>query len=274
MTKIIAISNQKGGVGKTTTTITLGAGLVQQGKEVLLIDFDPQGNMTSALGVKEPDELTNTISYLMDQELKSQPILMKDTIHKHNEGMDFIPCNINLASIDAKLVNTFSREKVLKRVLSRVKNKYDYILIDCLPTINLLNINALTAATDVIIPVQAEHLSIMGLRSLLDSVKRVKRELNRKLNIEGIVITMTDNRTNLSKIVEKTIRDNLGNSIHIFAESIPRSVRVAESSLAGCSVVQTDPHGKATKAYQSIVMEVLMNEEKSIRKLHEKYRDR
>ena len=159
-------------------------------------------------------------------------------------------------------------------MLSRVKNKYDYILIDCLPTINLLNINALTAATDVIIPVQAEHLSIMGLRSLLDSVKRVKRELNRKLNIEGIVITMTDNRTNLSKIVEKTIRDNLGNSIHIFAESIPRSVRVAESSLAGCSVVQTDPHGKATKAYQSIVMEVLMNEEKSIRKLHEKYRDR
>jgi len=274
MTKIIAISNQKGGVGKTTTTITLGAGLAQLRKKVLLIDFDPQGNMTSALGVKEPDELTNTISSLMDQELKLQPLHIKETILKHNEGMDFIPCNINLASIDAKLVNTFSREKVLKRVLSRVKNKYDYILIDCLPTINLLNINALTAATDVIIPVQAEHLSIMGLRSLLDSVKAVKRELNKKLNIEGIVITMTDNRTNLSKIAEKTIRENLGNSIHIFANSVPRSVRVAESSLAGCSVIQTDPQGKATKAYQNIVTEVVMNEKKSIRKVHEKYGDR
>lgn len=274
MTKIIAISNQKGGVGKTTTTIALGASLAQLGKKVLLVDYDPQGSMTHALGIKEPDDLKDTITSLMNQEIDLQPTRIKETILEHKEGMDFIPSNVNLASMDMRLISTLSREKVLKSVLNRVRNKYDYIIIDCLPTLSLLNINALTAANEVIIPVQAEHLSIAGLHSLLSSVISVRRSLNKKLDVAGVIITMTDKRTNLSKVAEKTIREELGNTLYVFSEAIPRSVKVAESSVAGESVVQYDPKGNATKAYMNIAKEVIEHEERSISRSNEEYHDR
>lgn len=274
MAKIIAISNQKGGVGKTTTTIALGASLKKLGKKVLLVDLDPQGSMTHALGIKEPDSLKNTITSLMIQEINLEPVQIKTTICTHLEGMDFIPSNVNLASMSLALINATSREKVLKRVLGKVKNKYDYILIDCLPTLDLLNINALTAATDVIIPVQAEQLSIVGLKLLLQSVHSVKRVLNKKLNVEGVVITMTDKRTNLSKVAEEKIRKELSNTLYVFDGVIPRSVKVPESNVVGESILHYDPKGKVSNAYYEIAKVVVSHEEREINRSDDINRNR
>lgn len=264
MSKIIAIANQKGGVGKTTSTIAIGAGLVRMNKKVLLIDFDSQGNLTKALGNNHPDKIENTIANLMQSEMLDNVSQINSYIQSHVEGMDYIPSNNNLAGIELSLVNATSREKVLSRILNKVKQKYDFILIDCMPSLGILNVNALTASNKVIIPVQAEFLSTDGLNQLLKSIMSVKKKLNTKLKVEGILITMTNNRTILSKTIETKIHEEFGKNFPVYKYSIPRAVKVAESTVFGKSAIEYDPKGNASLAYLDVVKEVIAHDEKQI----------
>lgn len=266
MNKIIAITNQKGGVGKTTSTLGIGASLVKLNKRVLLIDYDPQGNLTKALGNAQPDLLKNTISDIMTNEILNKPMQIKTYIRTHNEGFDYIPGNINLAGMELTLINVISREKVLSRVISKLKKDYEFVLIDCMPSLGILSVNALSAANEVIIPVQAEFLSTDGLNQLLRSIMTVKKNLNPKLKVEGILITMTDKRTNLSKIIERKIHEEFGEKFSVYKRPIPRNVKVAESSVFGKSIIDYDSKGKASLAYMKVAKEVIYNAEKSTRK--------
>ena len=196
---IIAIVNQKGGVGKSTTAVNLGAGLARYGKKVLLIDADSQANLTEMLGWQQPDELTPTLATVLESVVSDRPILSQAGILHHEEGMDLLPANIELSGLEVSLVNTMSRETVLRTYLQSVRSLYDYILIDCSPSLGMLTLNALTAADQLIIPVQAHYLPVKGLEQLLRTVNRVQRQLNPSLKINGILMTMVDGRTNLSK---------------------------------------------------------------------------
>ena len=255
--KTIALANQKGGVGKTTTAASLGIGLSRQGKKVLLIDADAQGNLTQMLGWPQPDELSPTLSTLMEKIIAEQPIAPGEGILHHQSGVHLVPANIELSALEVTLVNTMSRETVLRQYLSTVADRYDYALIDCMPSLGMLTINALTAADSVIIPVQAQYLSAKGLEQLLQTVQKVRRQINPKLKIEGILLTMTDNRTNYGKQISSLIRQAYGKHLKVFEQTIPRSVRAAEISAVGKSIFQHDPKGKVTEAYKSLAKEVL-----------------
>lgn len=191
----IAIVNQKGGTAKTTTCENLGIGLAMEGKKVLLVDVDPQGSLTISMGWQQPDELSTTLSTLMQKAMNDQPIQPGDGILHHAEGVDLIPANIELAGMEVALVNSMNREKMLKQVLDSAKREYDYILLDCTPSLGMLTINALAAADTTLIPMQAQYLSAKGLEQLLQTIGKVRRQINPKLKIEGILLTMTDSRT-------------------------------------------------------------------------------
>lgn len=250
MGKIIAISNQKGGTGKTTTTVNLGIGLANEGKKVLLIDYDAQGSLTQCLGYPNPDELSVTISNLMEKSINEQPTEYGEGILHHSEGVDFIPANIELSGMETFLVNTMSRERVLKNYLSQIKDNYDYVLIDCTPSLGMLTINALTAANEVIIPVQSHFLPAKGLEQLLGTVAKVKRQLNPTLKINGILLTMVDGRTNLARDISQLIRNTYGNHIKVFKTEIPLSIKAAETSAVGKSIYSYDKNGKVADAYK------------------------
>ena len=250
MGKIIAISNQKGGTGKTTTTVNLGIGLANEGKKVLLIDYDAQGSLTQCLGYPNPDELSVTISSLMEKSINEQPTEHGEGILHHSEGVDFIPANIELSGMETFLVNTMSRERVLKNYLSQIKDNYDYVLIDCTPSLGMLTINALTAANEVIIPVQSHFLPAKGLEQLLGTVAKVKRQLNPTLKINGILLTMVDGRTNLAKDISQLIRKTYGGNIKVFKTEIPLSVKAAETSAVGKSIYSYDKNGKVVDVYK------------------------
>ena len=202
----IAIVNQKGGTGKTTTCENLGVGLAAEGKKVLLVDADPQGSLTISMGWQKPDELPVTLSTLMQKAMNDQCIPPGEGVLHHAEGVDLIPANIELAGLEVALVNTMSREKMLKQVLDSAKQDYDYILLDCTPSLGMLTINALAAADTALIPVQAQYLSAKGLEQLLQTINKVHRQINPKLKIEGILLTMTDSRTNYGKQIDTLIR--------------------------------------------------------------------
>jgi len=257
MSKIIAISNQKGGTGKTTTTVNLGIGLANEGKRVLLIDYDAQGSLTQCLGYPNPDELSVTISSLMEKVIREQPIAENEGIFHHKEGVDFIPANIELSGMETALVNIMSRERVLKDYLATVKDNYDYVLIDCTPSLGMLTINALTAANEVIIPVQSHFLPAKGLEQLLGTVAKVKRQINPALKINGILLTMVDGRTNLARDISQLIRNTYGNHIKVFKTEIPLSIKAAETSAVGKSIYSYDKNGRVADAYRNLTKEVL-----------------
>lgn len=253
------MANQKGGVGKTTTTINLGIGLVNEGKKVLLIDCDAQGSLTQSLGYQEPDKLSVTLSTLMQKTIEEQPIKQGEGILHHNEGVDLVPANIELSGMETALVNVMSRERVLKNYIDSVKENYDYVLIDCTPSLGMLTINSLAAADEVIIPVQAHYLPLKGLEQLVSTVTKVQRQINPDLKFNGILVTMVDRRTLYNKEVSSVIRLNYGKYLKIFKTEIPHTVKAAEASAVGKSVYAYDSKGLAAEAYRNLTKEVLDN---------------
>ena len=260
--KVIAITNQKGGVAKSTTTVNLGVGLSKLGKKVLLIDADPQGSLSVSLEIRNPDELEASLSTLMQSVIEDEPFDKENFLFHHEEGIDLIPSNIELSGIEISLFNVMSREVILKNCIKHFKESYDYILIDCMPSLGLMTINALAAADSIIIPSQPNFLSTKGLNLLLRSIAKVKRQINPKLKIEGILLTMVDSRTNYSKDISNLIRESYGGKLKVYKTDIPRSVRAEEISAEGTSIFKHDPKGKVAEAYKILTKEVLNNAEK------------
>ena len=259
---ITSVANQKGGVGKTTTCENLGVGLARAGNRVLLVDTDPQASLTVSLGFPQPDQLTVTLSELMTKVMEDRTLTPGEGILHHKEGVDLLPANITLAGTEVSLVNAMSREKILKQYLDTVKKDYDYILLDCMPSLGMLTVNALAASDQVLIPVQANYLSAKGLEQLLSTINKVRRQINPKLRIEGILLTMVDARTNDAKEISRLIRETYGGKLNVFDTDIPRSVRAAETSAEGKSIFSYDPNGKVAEAYQTLTKEVVKNAEK------------
>ena len=259
---VIAVVNQKGGTAKTTTVENLGIGLAREGKKVLLVDTDPQGSLTISLGYPRPDELEITLFDLLNKTINEDSVSAGEGILHQAEGIDLIPANISLAGLEVALVNTMNRERILKQFLEPVKGNYDYVLLDCMPSLGMLTVNALAAADVALVPVQANYLSAKGLEQLLQTINKVKRQINPKLRIEGILLTMVDGRTNYGREISSLIRDTYGGHIKIFNSEIPRSVRAAEISAEGKSIFLHDPKGKVAEAYQNLTKEVMTNAEK------------
>ncbi len=260
MCRVIAIANQKGGVGKTTTTSNLGIGLARKGNRVLLIDADAQGSLTASLGISEPDDLEISLATVLADIIDEQDIDVKKGILHHQEGVDFMPGNIELSGLEVSLVNVMSRELVLRNYIEQVKDSYDWILIDCMPSLGMITINAFACADSVLIPVQAAYLPVKGLQQLIKTISKVKRKINVHLEIEGILLTMVDARTNYSKDIIEMLHDAYGNKVKIFENSIPVSVRAAEISAEGISIYAHDPKGKVALAYKALTEEVAIHE--------------
>ncbi len=260
MCKVIAVANQKGGVGKTTTTSNLGIGLANQGKRVLLIDADAQGSLTASLGFSEPDKINISLATIMANLINEVEMEPEYGILKHDEEIDLMPGNIELSGLEVSLVNVMSRERILCNYIEQEREKYDYILIDCMPSLGMITINALAAADSILIPVQAAYLPVKGLEQLIKTIGKVKRQINPKLEIEGILLTMVDSRTNFARDISNLLIENYGNRVKIFKNSIPMSVRAAEISAEGISIYKHEPNGKVADAYHSLTEEVLDNE--------------
>ena len=250
MGKIISIANQKGGVGKTTTAINLSAALASQGKKVLLIDCDPQGNATSGYGI-EKNSIENTVYELMLGDCSVKDCIIKDV----RKNMDIIPSNVNLAGADIELIGKEKKEFILKEEIDWIVNEYDYILIDCPPSLNTLTVNAMVASSTVLVPIQCEYYALEGLGQLINTVELVKKHLNKDLYIEGALLTMYDIRTNLSNQVVKEVKRYFNN--RVYKTVIPRNVRVSEAPSYGLPITIYDPHSKGAKSYDKLGKEFL-----------------
>ncbi len=260
MCKVIAICNQKGGVSKTTTTANLGVGLVRAGKKVLVIDADPQGNLSQSLGIENPDELEIALPNIMEQIMTGEDVDVKKGIVHHKEGLDLMPCNIDLSAVDVSLVHVLSREFIMKTYVDSMREFYDYILIDCMPSLGVITINSLTASDSVLIPVQAAYLPVKGLEQLIKTISLVKKLLNQEIQFEGILISMLNARTNYAKDIMELIREYYGDAIPIFESKIPFSVKAAETSAAGVSIFTLDKKHPVAQAYEKLTEEVIAHE--------------
>ena len=255
--KITAICNQKGGVSKTVTAVNLGIGLAREGKKVLLVDMDAQGSLTASLGYQRPDQMENTLATILGRLILDEPVSPGEGILHQAEAVDLLPANIELSGLEVTLVNTMSRETILREYLNSVREQYDVILLDCCPSLGMLTINALAAADQVLIPMQAHYLSIKGLEQLIRTISNVKRKINPGLEIAGILITMADLRTTYSREIIELLRNSYGDKLRIFNSIIPQSIRAAETSAEGRSIYLHDPAGKVSAAYASLTREVL-----------------
>ena len=257
MAKITAICNQKGGVSKTVTAVNLGIGLAREGKKVLLVDMDAQGSLTASLGYQRPDQMENTLATIWGRIILDEPVSPGEGILHQAEAVDLLPANIELSGLEVTLVNTMSRETILRDYLNSVRDQYDVILLDCCPSLGMLTINALAAADQVLIPMQAHYLSIKGLEQLIRTISNVKRKINPGLEIAGILITVADLRTTYSREIIELLRNSYGDKLRIFNSIIPQSIRAAETSAEGRSIYLHDPAGKVSAAYASLTREVL-----------------
>lgn len=254
MGRIIAIANQKGGVGKTTTAINLSACLAEKGKKVLAIDMDPQGNMTSGLGV-DKDSVEKTVYDLIIGEAQIEEIICKEVL----ENLEVLPTNIDLSAAEIELIGIENKEYIIKNEVEKVKENYDFIIIDCPPSLSMLTINAMTTADSVLVPIQCEYYALEGLSQLIHTIELVKERLNSNLEIEGVVFTMYDARTNLSLQVVENVKDNLNQNI--YKTIIPRNIRLAEAPSYGMPINQYDPKSSGAESYRLLADEVIEKEE-------------
>lgn len=260
MARILAVAMQKGGVGKTTTTINLSAALADMGYRVLAIDLDPQGNLTQHAGF-DPEGLSSTIYDGLRAEIEGQDYDVRDIIRSTDENFDLIPSQPELSLVELSLMNTLSRERVLDTFLANIREEYDYILIDCGPSLNLLVINALTAADSVIIPVQTEYLAARGAFMILSTIETVRqKKLNPTLYVEGILLTMADTRTLLTQDILSAVKNQFGAGQYVFQSVIKRSVRFGESVVAGQSILAYDPKNPGAQAYRDMAGEIIRRE--------------
>ena len=254
---VVALCNQKGGVGKSFSTASLGVGLARAGKKVLLVDADPQGSLGVSLGIGAPDELEISLATVMAGVIEDKPLPPEAGILHHREGVDLLPANIELSGLEVSLFSAMSREFVLRNCIEPLRQRYDYILIDCMPSLGIMTVNALVAADSVIIPSQPSFLSVKGLDLLLQNVARVRRSINPGLKTDGVLLTMVDSRTNNDRDIVNELRTSLGLRLRVFDTVIPRSIRAVEATHSGESIFAYEENGKVAQAYAGLTKEVL-----------------
>lgn len=266
MSKTIAIANQKGGVGKTTTAFSLGVELANNNKKVLIVDADPQANLTTCMGFYEEEDTPVTLATLIERYIDDEDIKPEQAILHHKEKVDLIPADLNLSMTESNLLNSMSREYAMKHCLNDLKNQYDYIIIDCMPSLSMITTNALACADEVIIPVQSQYLSARGMGNLLNIINKVKRQINKDLRVGGILLTLVDKRTKLPNAIREELETNFGNIVKLYDTQIPFAIKTAESTSTGKSIFAYDKNSKVAEAYSSFAKEVLKEDERERRK--------